>query len=427
MQYQSRAEHHTARSDEVEPPRAVADVVAGTSARDAAKGGLGIYQAAEAHRRMPNLKAGNVDTPQFQGHVFEQMATDAQNARHPLHRWKLNVACNEAATDATAADGTKLQMKKGNGQSDGPRTEAHLRGRRNNNRMIQKLGLDKLDRVGHESGRVVTTKGDRVLEDPRVVESPVSRARVEQATERYAQALQGLSRQDLARLAGQGAKEGALIGGGLSAGFAVYGMVTGALEWDEAAEQVVIGTAAAALGGAAGKVVAGILEAASASAGDGAAVIAPRIGQVLGHAGIVGVAVCGVANTAINGYAVVKGDKALDAAVRDTAKGTAFGAAGVGVAAGVATIGAVAAAPATVTVVVVVGAATATTVLAEQGFNRARNRLFGDPRRTAFRLVTAAEAELVDAVAEYEGVSVIDLLDRLGLDPAQDDPKADTA
>jgi hypothetical protein len=209
-----------------------------------------------------------------------------------------------------------------------------------------------------------------------------------------------------------------LVGAGISAGFAVYGVVTGALEWDEAAEEIVLGTATAALGGAVGSVIAGVLEAATASAGDDAAVIAPKIGQVLGHAGIVGVAVSGVANVAINGIAVVKGDKELDDALRDTAKGTAFGAAGVVAAAGVATVGTVAAAPAVVTFVVVGGVATATSILAEQGYNFVRNTFFGDPKETARRAVTAADAELVLAIAEYEEVSVVELLDRLGCNPA---------
>lgn len=407
-------------AEEVEQPRAVADAAAAAAVVDAVEGGVSIHQAAEAHRRMPNLKAANVDTPQFQGHTFEQQAADAQNLRHPLHRWKLNGTCNEAATDATAADGTKLQMKKGYGQSDGPSTEAHKQGQRTNNRLIQERALDKLDRHGHETGKVVTTKGDKVSPDARVVESPVSRARVEQATERYAQALKGLSGKDVAKLAGQGAKKGALVGGGISAGFAVYGLVTGALEWDEATEQIVFGTATAALGGAVGNVVTGVLEAATASAGDGAAVIAPRIGQVLGHAGIVGVAVSGVANGAINGMAVLKGDKELDGALRDTAKGTAFGAAGVIAAAGVATVGTVAAAPAVVTFVVVGGVATATSVLAEKGFKFVRNAYFGDPEETARKAVAAAEAELVLAVAEYEEISVIELIDRVGGDAACD-------
>lgn len=413
-------------AEEVERPRAVADVAAGAAIMDAVEGGVGIHQAAEAHRRMPNLKAANVDTPSFQGHTFEQQATDAQNARHPLHRWKLNGTSNEAVTDATAADGTKLQMKKGYGQSDGPSTEAHKQGQRTNNRLIQERALDKLDQHGHETGKVVTTRGDKVSADARVEESPVSRARVEQATERYAQALKGLSGKDVAKLAGQGAKKGALVGAGISAGFAVYGLVTGALEWDEAAEQIVFGTATAALGGAVGNVIAGALEAATASAGDGAAVIAPKIGQVLGHAGIVGVAVSGVANAAINGIAVVKGDKELDDALRDTAKGTAFGAAGVVAAAGVATVGTVAAAPAVVTFVVVGGVATATSILAEQGYKFVRNTFFGDPKEIARRAVTAAEAELVVVVAEYEEVTVVELLGRLGCDPA-DNEQVETA
>lgn len=405
------------QAEELEQPRAVADIAAAVAVTSAAEGGVGIHQAAEAHRRMPNVKAANIDTPSFQGHVFEQQASDAQNVRHPLRRWRLNATCNEAATDATAADGTKLQMKKGCGQSDGPSTEAHRRGQRTNNRLIQELALRKLDEHGHDTGKVVTTKGDRGSADARVIESPVSRARVEQATERYAQALKGLSSKDVAKLAGQGAKSGALAGGGISAGFAVYGLVTGALEWDEAAGQVVLGTVSGALGGAVGNVITGALEAATASAGEGAAVIAPRIGQVLGHAGIVGLAVNGVINVTMNGVAVIRGDKEVDDAVRDTAKGTAFGAAGVVVAAGVATVGTVAAAPAVVTFVIVGGAATATSLLAEKGFNLVRNTFFGDPKENALRVVVAAEVELVEAVAEYEEVAVVELLGRLGSDP----------
>lgn len=406
--------------------RAVADVAAAAAVTNAVEGGVGIHQAAEAHRRMPNLKAANVDTRSFQGHVFEQQATDAQNARHPLRRWKLNTSCNEAVTDATAADATKLQMKKGYGQSDGPSTEAHKHGQQTNNRLIQDRALRNLDKHGHETGKVVTTKGDKASTDARVVESPVSRARVEQATERYAQALKGLSGKDVAKLAGQGAKTGALVGGCVSAGFAVYGLVTGALEWDEAAEQIVLGTATAALGGAVGNVITGALEAATASAGEGAAVIAPRIGHVIGRAGVVGIAVSGVVNVAVNGVAVIKGDKEVDEALRDTAKGTAFGAAGVVAGAGVATFAAVAAAPPVVTFLVVGGVATGASILAEKGYKFVRNTFFGDPEENARQAVAAAETELVVAVAEYEDVPVVELLGRLGFDRA-DDEGAETA
>jgi hypothetical protein len=253
-----------------------------------------------------------------------------------------------------------------------------------------------------------------------VVESPVSRARVEAATERYAQALKGLSSRDVAKLAGQGAKRGALAGAGISAGFAAYGLLTGTLQWDEATEQIVFGTATAALGGAVGNVITGLLEAATASGGGGAAVVAPRIGQVLGHAGIAGLAVSGVVNLAVNAKAVVKGDKKLDDALRDTAKATAFGTAGVVAGAGVAALGAVAAAPAAATFVIVGSVATATSILAEQSYNFVRNAIFGDPQKTARRAMTIAETELVLAVAEYENVSVIEFLDRLGGGPEQD-------
>lgn len=411
---------------EAEQPRAVADVSAAAEVANAAEGGVGIHQAAEAHRRLPNLKAGNVDTPQFQGHTFEQQATDANNVRHPLRRWKLNTTCNEAATDATSADGTKLQMKKGYGQSDGPSSKAHRRGQESTNQQIQKRALRKLDEHGHGTGKVVTTKGDKGSANSRVEESPVSRARVERATERYAQALKGLSRDDVSRLAGQGAKRGAVLGGSVSAGFAVHGLVTGKLEWDEAAEQVVTGTATAALGGAVGSVVAGALEAATASAGDGAAVIAPKLGRVLGHAGIVGVAVSGVTNAAVNGVAVMKGDKDVADAVRDTAKGTAFGAVGVVAGAGVATAGAVAAAPVFVTVVVVGGVGIGASLIAEHGFKLVRNKAFGDPEAAARQAVVAAEADLLVAAADYEEVTVIELIARLGIDP-EDGELADWA
>ncbi len=402
--------------------RTVADAVVGAEVLNAVEGGVGIRQAAQAHSRMPNAKAAYLETPQFQGHTFEQQAVDAQNVRHPLDRWKLNGTANEAATDATAADGTKLQMKKGYGQSDGPNTEAHQQGRRNVNRQVQKSARRKLDEHGHESGKVVTTKGDRVDADPRVVESPVGRERVEQATERYAQALKGLSRRDLRKLAGQGAKKGAMVGAGISSAFALYGLLTGELEWDEAAEQIVVGTATGALGGSVGSVLTGMLEAAAANAGDGAAVVAPKLGRVLGRAGIVGVAVSGVTNVVINGYAVAKGDKEVADAAWDTAKGTAFGAAGVVAAAGVATIGTVAAAPAVVTFLVVSGAAMGTSIAAEQGYKYARNSWFGDPADELRLAVVAAEADLIQAVADYEQVTVHELLGRLGSDSASDGP-----
>lgn len=193
----SEAEGGEAEAQELEHPRAVADVAAAAEVTNAVEGGVGILQAAEAHRRMLNVKAANVDTPSFQGHTFEQ-AADAQNVRHPLHRLKINSACNEIATDATAADGTKLQFKKGYGQSDGPSSRAHKQGQRTNNRLIQERALRKLDQNGHDTGKVVTTKGDKVSADVRVEESPVSRARVEQATDRYAQALKGLSGREVA-------------------------------------------------------------------------------------------------------------------------------------------------------------------------------------------------------------------------------------
>ncbi len=53
-----------------------------------------------------------------------------------------------------------------------------------------------------------------------------------------------------------------------------------------------------------------------------------------------------------------------------------------------------------------------------------RNRFFGDPRKKAHQAVVAAELELVVAVAEYEDIAVVDLLGRLGLNPAEHEQAA---
>ena len=194
------------KADEVEQPRAVGDVTAGAAVMDAVEGGVGIHQAAEAHRRMPNVKAANVDTPSFQGHTFEQQATDGAERAPPAspletqrHGQRGRHGCDRRRRHR-AADEEGLRAERW------PQHRGAQAGSAANNRLIQERALDKLDQHGHESGKVVTTRGDKVSAGTRVVESPVGALRVEQATERYAQALKGLSGKDVAKLAGQGAK-----------------------------------------------------------------------------------------------------------------------------------------------------------------------------------------------------------------------------
>lgn len=251
------------------------DPLVGFAARDARTTKLA-WQAAKARTRLktPLRHADH-------GEIGEQLIIDSHNTTClPRNRWGQNESRTQKAHDFRSKGGQPIEVKTGYGRHSTmvkPEDRLASGGHRATNEAIQKKALVDMDAAtGRDDGIVVTTKGNKATDDPRVRESRVSDKLIEEAQNATAKAA------TLGRLVARNGLRAAGVGAGISIVRNGWLLVEGEMTFGDFLLEVSLDGLIVGIAVAAGTVVGLVAAGAAVSPLIGAAAVGATVGLTAG-------------------------------------------------------------------------------------------------------------------------------------------------